>query len=281
MAVVRAFGGVTRFLLGRLRPFGSKTPREALLVCPLVAHAVRAQRPALVCRLPLGDSGPPRAPRSPSTHRAPTCLLGSAPASYRRDAFNLAVPKAPSVSLILLLSRRLRRVNPAPSSGMDGTPDPFRPSQRPLVSSPGLWSVVCASASFSWSGRLRLSATSVAFHRPLSPHGSLTSTKPATLLSITLRRCRPTACSVSTPPLSRIGPSQSPLVISPGPSRARRAQCARRLFSLSGGAFPRERLSNPDAALSPRGSQGPVGLATIFVLRRQPHTQVCMLPLLL
>lgn len=135
---------------------------------------------------------------------------------------------------------------------MDGTPDPFRPSQRPLVSSPGLWSVVCASASFSWSGCLRFAATSVAFHRPLSPRGSLTSTRPATLLSIALRRCRPAACSVCTPPLSRIRPSQSPLVISPGPSRS----------SLSGDAFPRERLPNPDArAFTSRlsGPRGPCG----------------------
>jgi hypothetical protein len=109
-------------------------------------------------------------------------------------------------------------VNPAPSSGMDGTPDPFRPGQRPLVSSPGLCSVVCANAAFSWSGCLRLAATSVAFHRPLSPRGPLTSNRPATLLSIALRRCRPAACLVCTPPLSRIRPGQSPLVISPGPS---------------------------------------------------------------
>lgn len=123
--------------------------------------------------------------------------------------------------------------------------------------------MVCANAAFSWSGRLRLAATSVAFHRPLSPRGSLTSTRPATLLSIALRRCRPTACSVCTPPLSRIGPSQSPLVISPGPSRVPRAalsHCAHP--TLSGGAFPRERLSNPDArAFTSRlsGPRGPCG----------------------
>jgi len=126
--------------------------------------------------------------------------------------------------------------------------------------------VVCANAAFSWSGRLRLAATSVAFHRPLSPHGSLTSTRPATLLSIALRRCRPAACSVCTPPLSRIGPSQSPLVISPGPSRtpphAALRHYAHRVRTLNGGDFPRERLSNPVArAFTSRfsGPRGPCG----------------------
>jgi len=87
-------------------------------------------------------------------------------------------------------------------------------------------------------------------------------------------RCEPVSSGcvlgVHATPVS-LRPSQSPLVVSPGPSRS----------SLSGDDFPRERLPNPVALLSPRGSQGPVGHATMLVLRRQPHAQVCMQPLLL
>jgi len=54
---------------------------------------------------------------------------------------------------------------------------------------------------------------------------------------------------VCTPPLSRSGPSQSPLVISPGPSAS----------LLSAADFPRERLSHPVNRLSPYGSQDPRG----------------------
>jgi len=72
-----------------------------------------------------------------------------------------------------------------------------------------------------------------------------------------LRHCFRSLCAgvvrpramVCTPPLSRIGPSQSPLVISPGPSAS----------LLSAGDFPRERLSNPVVRLSPHGSQDPRG----------------------
>jgi hypothetical protein len=146
---------------------------------------------------------------------------------------------------------------------MDGTPDPFRPSQRPLVSSPGLWSVVRAKRG------LFLVRAPPAFRdlRRFPPAAftsrSLSSTKPATLLSIALRRCRPTACSVCTLPLSRIGPSQSPLVFSPGPSRVPCAALSHSAHpTLIGGDFPRERLPISVArALTSRfsGPRGPCG----------------------
>lgn len=125
----------------------------------------------------------------------------------------------------------------------------------------GLWSA--QSAAFSWSGRLRLSATSVAFHRPLSPRGPCPRPNLRHCFRSLKRRCRPAACSVCTPPLSRIGPSQSPLVFSPGPSRvpyAALSHCAHP--TLIGGAFPRERLPISVArALTSRfsGPRGPCG----------------------
>jgi hypothetical protein len=56
-------------------------------------------------------------------------------------------------------------MNPAASSGLDATPEAFRPLQSPLVSSPG----PCDSGQGAW----RVSTTSVAFSRPLSARASL------------------------------------------------------------------------------------------------------------
>jgi len=219
-------------------------------------------------------------------------------------------------------------VNLAASSGLDATPVSFRPSQSPLVSSPGpLVAVGALAPSFRHPSRpafgssrcfltfrfhltapepvtrpttlLSLAGAGVVRPRalvctpplsrfgrvsapwfqaqapghfyissrcaglgardfpqiPLLPIGHFHLTVPSPFPG--LRHCFRSLCAgvvrpralVCTPPLSRIGPSQSPLVISPGPSAS----------LLSADDFPRERLSNPVVRLSPHGSQDPRG----------------------
>jgi len=241
-----------------------------------------------------------------------------------------------------------RPVNLAASSSLDATPVSFRPSQSPLVSSPGpLVAVGALAPSFRHPSRpafgssrcfltfrfhltapepvtrpttlLSLAGAGVVRPRalvctpplsrfgrvsapwfqaqapghfyissrcaglgardfpqiPLLPIGHFHLTVPSPFPG--LRHCFRSLCAgvvrpralVCTPPLSRIGPSQSPLVISPGPSAS----------LLSAGDFPRERLSNPVVRLSPHGSQDPRGLCDTFARCRPPRTQVSTLPL--
>jgi hypothetical protein len=168
------------------------------------------------------------------------------------------------VSPIYWLSIRLRRVNPAAPSGLDATPDSFRPNQSPLVSSPGPLAF--------WSRRCRLSATSVASRRPLSPRGS-----------VTCYQTCDTAFAFSRPvsPARVLGVHATPVSfqaesVPPG-HQPRSRRFSPECWRVSSG-----RLPTSLARLSPRGSQDPRGPFDVshLALRRQPHAQVCMLPLL-
>jgi hypothetical protein len=158
------------------------------------------------------------------------------------------------VSPIRLLSRRSRLANLATSSGLDVTPVPFRPGQAPWFQAqvPGLWTCVLSVAGLPPAFRDLRRFLPAAFTSRLPILDQAYDTAFASLVPVSSGRV---LGQHATPDSSRL--NQSPLVISPGPSR----------YSLSGDDFPRERLPISVALLSPRGSQGPVGHAAIFVLQ--------------
>jgi len=123
--------------------------------------------------------------------------------------FRLTAPE-PVPRPTTLLSLAVRRCRPAACSGLHATPGSFRPSQSPLVSSPGPWSFL-QQLTLRRSRCSRFSAVSTASHRSLSPCGSAPVSRLTTLLSIAVRRCRPTACyGVHATPVSYRAESEPP-----------------------------------------------------------------------
>lgn len=138
---VRVFGDFTRFPHVRLQPLGSRTTSQASLFRPLVAYAVRAQRLALVCKLPLLNPGPNRAPwlrpQAPTSFPWVEARFSATLVASHRLASNLSVPAALPVSFIHLLPDSLRPCEFGRVLGLHATPVRFWLKQRPLVVIPG------------------------------------------------------------------------------------------------------------------------------------------------
>lgn len=136
------------------------------------------------------------------------------------------------MSPIHLLSRRCRRVNAAACSGLQATPDSFRPGQRPLVSSPGPCSC---------SGSSRFS------NRSLSPSRDPEfGSRPPTLLAGVDRR-RPLVCTLPLTDFGSISASWSQAQVPARVSGSSRS--SNRLLSPSRGP---ESVFRPTTLLSVR-----------------------------
>jgi hypothetical protein len=129
------FSPLSRCPIASLSPRGSR-PKYRPLTCFLFAPSCEVDGITEVRMLPLSHSGRVRAPWSP------TPAPGSC--SYRRvgcdfpqpslppiDRFTLRIPSTIPGHSLAFDSQRC--VKPAASSGLDATPESFRPNQSPLV----------------------------------------------------------------------------------------------------------------------------------------------------
>lgn len=212
---------------------------------------------------------PPVAVHAPGSHAFPRVrirLLTAGPLSTSR------FPSLPYVSPIHLLSRRLRPVNPATSSGMDVTPDPLRPSQRPLVSSPGL--LVCGWRASAPLFRVQVPPT---FHNLRCFLSAAFTSRVPNLdqaYDTAFDRCEPVSSD------RVLGVHATPVPYQAGSEPPGNQPRSQPVFPECARLSSRTTLASRRAAFTSRfsGPRGPFGDS---VLRRQPHAEVCILPLLL